>query len=311
MAKKDRSGPREADAVNRSWAFREGEEIVPGCVAWDCLAQGPRFEMWIAWCRERLAPVCVKLPRPDQLHRRAANALQREAEVVRALSHPAIPRLFSADVEARLPYLVYEFIEGRPLSVVLDEDGPFDDHDVVIIGLQLAAALRHVHHRGFVHLDVKPANTTLRGERVLLLDFDLTLPVGGLRSTVQPRGTIHYMSPEQIRCEPAHPAMDLFGLGVLLFELATAERLFTFPSSESLSDSYSLPTEFPQLNSIPDIGSIAPKLGPDLAGVIQRLVAADPSDRPRDADAAILLIESALPLGTEPLWPSWVTSVVL
>jgi eukaryotic-like serine/threonine-protein kinase len=302
----------EGAAADRSWSFGEGDEIAPGYLAWDRLAHGPRFEMWIAWCRDRMTPVCVKLPRPDQLHRRAADALGRERDVVAALAHPAIPRLFAADLDAGIPYLVYEFIEGRPLSVVLDDDGPFDAHDVVFIGLQLAAALRHVHQRGFVHLDVKPANTSMRGERALLLDFDLTLPIGGLRSAVQPRGTYQYMSPEQIGCQPAHPAMDLFGLGALLFEAATADQLFALPSDESLSDSYAVPDSFPQLSRpVPDVARAAPGLTPEVASVIQRLLARDPADRPGDAGEVITLLEAALPPGSEPLWPGWVTPRIL
>lgn len=296
------------------WNFGQGEPMLPGYAAWDLLGQGRRFETWIAWSAERYAPVCIKIPRLDSLRSRSTlDALARELEAAGAMSHPAIPRVLAADLSGAtvMPHIVYEFIEGRPLPLILEEDGPLDAHDVVFVGLQLAAALHHVHGRGFVHLDLKPSNVTLRGERAILLDFDIALPIGGQRSTTRPRGTAWYMAPEQIRCEPAHPSMDLFALGALLFEAATDERLFDLDTDELPTDSDELPTRFPQVSETrPPIAELAPALTPGVAAVVETLLAIDPADRPPDAATVIDLLDAALPPGTDPLWPSWVPAAL-
>lgn len=304
------ASPEEAFVEDTStWEVGEGEELVPGCFAWDLLGVGRRFETWIAFCTDRLVPVCVKVPRQDRLDIRTIDALTREHRIVSDLDHPSVPRLFAIDLQADRPYLVYEFIEGKPLSYMLEDDGPFDANATILLGLQLGAVLRHVHRRGYVHLDLKPANITIRNGRPILLDFDIALPTGDRRSQTTPRGTVHYMGPEQIRCEPAHPSMDLFALGAVLFEAFTGARAFEFDScSRSTTDS--LPTTFPQLTqATPDVARFVPDVEPALVAVINRLLAADPIDRPVDADATIAELEAALPDGAEPLWPSWVTKV--
>jgi serine/threonine protein kinase len=300
------------DDERSTWGFEEGDVLVPGYVAWALLGLGRRFETWVAWCQDRLAPVCIKLPRRDELTSRALDALGREHQAASAMAHPAIPRVFAYDPDAEIPHLIYEFVEGRPLSLVLDEDGPYDAHDVVFLGLQLAAALRHVHRRGFVHLDLKPSNVTMRGDRAILLDFDIALPVGGQRSTTKPRGTGHYMAPEQIRCLPANPSMDIFALGAVLFEAATARRAFAQPTASASLRSGDPAERFPQLSRpLPDLEQLAPQLTPAVAAAVRRLLAVEPADRPETTSDVIRLLEAALPPDTEVLWPPWVTPALL
>jgi eukaryotic-like serine/threonine-protein kinase len=304
----------ELSVEGSTWHFVEGVEIAPGYYAWDLLSIGRRFEMWIAWCASRLTPVCVKLPRKDELNARTVAALQREYQAASSMSHPAIPRVFEANIDADVPYIIHEFIEGKPLSLVLDDDGKFDPHDVIFLGLQLAAALRHVHNQGYVHLDLKPANVSIRGDRALLLDFDIALPIGGQRSTTRPRGTRHYMAPEQIRCEPAQPSMDLFALGTLLYEVASNQKAFRLDTADEPSHSSQEVHPYRQIQApIASIGELVPDLGPSIAAVIDALMAIDVAARPATADDTIKLLEAALPPDQEegPLWPAWVTDTVL
>lgn len=299
-------------ADDTTWGFTESSEIAPGYFAWDLLGIGRRFEMWIAWCADRLTPVCVKLPRRDALDPATIDALGRELAAATSCDHPAIPRVFASDLSASVPYVVHEFVEGKPLSAVIDDDGPLPPGEVALVGLQLAAALRHVHSRGYVHLDLKPSNVMLRGDRVTLCDFDIALPVGGQRSRTKPRGTHHYMAPEQIRCEPAQPAMDLFALGALLFEVATGEDAFGVPSrSESSTSGDGRPPYAQLLPERPLVRAVVPDFPLPLAEVIDLLLRLDPADRPTSADDVVRLLEQALGPEDERLWPDWVPASLL
>ena len=291
-----------------TWGFCEQSEIVPGYFAWDLLGVGRRFEMWIAWCVDLLTPVCIKLPRGDDHTKRTRDALRRELDAAASFNHPAIPRVFASDLAADPPYIVYEFIEGRPLSLVIEEDGPVTSNDVVLLGLQVAVALRHVHQRGFVHLDLKPANIALRGDRAMVFDFDIALPIGGQRSRSKPRGTHGYMAPEQIRCEPARPGMDIFALGVVLYEAATATRAFGRDTrSDEQQSLTSDAVRYRQLGPpIPAVAELNPAVWPPLAHAIDAMISLDADDRPATASEAIALLASVRPPDGEPLWPDWV-----
>ena len=141
-----------------SWNWPAGHELAPGLLVWALLGDGRRCETWLAWDLGRWCPVVVKLPRPDGQPDRAVAALATEAEVAAAVAHPGIRRLLDDRLDRPLPHLVFEYVEGPTLDDALADDGPFHPIDVLLAGMQLAAALGHLHGRGLAHLDVKPGN---------------------------------------------------------------------------------------------------------------------------------------------------------
>jgi serine/threonine protein kinase len=275
-------------ADDRTWTFDPGAPLAPGLRAWALLGDGPRCETWLAWDTARWSPVAVKLPHPGELGRgRAEAVLARELEVARGLAHPGVQRLLGASLDADPPYLVFEYVEGPTLDHVLDEDGPMDEVDVLLVGLQLAAALHYLHGHGLVHLDVKPGNAVLRDGRAVLIDLGIARPVGAPPAPGRVRGTPPYMAPEQAARAPAAPSMDLFGLGAVLHELATDRR----------------PT--------PRHRTAGPDEGPGT--VVHRLLQADPADRPPTALAVLADLAGALParLAEEDQpWPPWVDGLL-
>lgn len=275
-------------------------EVAPGVHQWAPLGTGQRFEMWLGWSVERWSPVTVKIPRLDVLTDRTRAALAREAAYVGRLSHPHIQRLFEAQLDVERPYLVYEYVEGPTLRSTLKKNGAVDPATVTILGMQLAAILHYVHRSGLVHLDVKPGNLVERGGRIVLLDFDIALEKGEVRSTTHPRGTHAYMAPEQIRCEPAAPSMDLFALGIVLYKCATGTA--PFPTSKD-DHGHRI---YPQLSGPPTpIRELAPHVNEPLETVINALLEPDPADRPQSAVEVLPMLASALPEGERPLWPDW------
>jgi len=301
MTRRSRKVDNAETIVERSWAFTPGAEIVPGIYAWGLLGDGRQCETWLAWCTRRWSPVAIKLPRPDHVNHRAREALAREAARVGSLAHPGIQRLLEARLESRVPHLVFEYLEGPTLADLLDERGPLPPGDTVRLGLQIGSILHYLHGDGLVHLDVKPENVVVRDGRGLLLDFDLASPIGEVGVDRARRGSRPYMSPEQIRCEPAAPSMDLFALGATLYEVAVDVRAFETEAAEPGAGDY------PQLQAPPaSLRSRNPAVPEDLARAIEALLAPDPRERPQSAAAALSLLATALPARQRPLWPAWV-----
>jgi eukaryotic-like serine/threonine-protein kinase len=213
-------------APEPSWSWPPGHELAPGLLAWALLGDGRRCETWLAWDLGRWCPVVVKLPRPGGQRGRAVAGLAQEAKVAAATAHPGIRRLLESRLDQPLPHLIFEYVEGPTLDDALVEDGPFHPVDVLLVGMQLAAALGHLHGRGLVHLDVKPGNVVLREGRPVLIDLGLARPAGEAPVGGHRRGSPPWMAPEQVHRRPAAPGMDLFALGAVLYELATGTQAF-------------------------------------------------------------------------------------
>jgi serine/threonine protein kinase len=286
-----------------SWSWAPGHELAPGLLAWALLGDGRRCETWLAWDLGRWCPVAVKLPRPGRDATRAAASLAREAEVAEGTAHPGIRRLLDARLNAPLPHLVFEYVEGPTLDDALAEDGPFDPVDVVLAGMQLAAALGHLHGRGLVHLDVKPGNAVLRDGRPVLIDLGLAQPVGTAPAAGRRPGSPPWMAPEQVRRQPASPGMDLFALGAVLYELATSTRAY------DPADSGPAERRWPQLGGPPPRAAARnPAVPAALDRALAALLAPDPADRPAGAAEALVLLDAAMPAGApdgDRPWPAW------
>lgn len=164
---------------------------------------------------------------PDQLDR-----FFDEAKNAAKINHPAIVEIFDCGVDKGAPYIIMEYLHGRPLSAYLREPRAFRFCLEVI--RQMANALDAVHQAGIVHRDLKPANIYVeeldnRYQRIKLLDFGIASLQGHQRESSKPNiviGTPAFMSPEQIGAEKADPAMDRYALGVLAFLLFTGHLPF-------------------------------------------------------------------------------------
>ncbi|MFG0319257.1 MAG: tetratricopeptide repeat protein [Planctomycetota bacterium JB042] len=179
--------------------------------------------------------VAVKLLRADVGGDELLERFARERQVQAALQHPGIAQLLDGGEDERgVPYLVLEYVDGRPI-VEHCRRAKLDDRARLARFRDVGAAVAHAHARGVVHRDLKPSNI-LVGEdgRPRLLDFgiarvlDPAMIAPGLDVT---QGTFRmmtpaYASPEQLRLEPATPASDQYALGVLLYELLTEHLPF-------------------------------------------------------------------------------------
>jgi len=177
----------------------------------------------------------------DRARRR--QRLEREARAVSALSHPHICALYDVGDENGVLFLVMEYVAGETLASRLQR-GALSLDAVVQHATDVADALDHAHRLGVVHRDLKPSNIMLSPTGVKLLDFGLAkwhetdpqdpeAPVSdrppdteSLTDEGALLGTLPYMSPEQLDTGDADARSDIFALGAIIYEMATARRAF-------------------------------------------------------------------------------------
>ena len=267
---------------------------------------GHLYQVWSArdWC----ASTCKILAPELRGDRAAIAALRREARILRAARHPNLVRSFGAGEHDGLPFLLMEYLEGPSLFELLERrpNRRLGITDAVRTAIHAAAGLYHLHRRGFLHLDLKPANLLLRGGVPVLVDFDAARPIRPSRRPREPLGTAPYMSPEQVRRLPLTPAADVYGLGALLYELVTGRWPFeaVYAGEEPRSDNERL---YPQLsNELPPSPRLFnPEIPPSLESIILRCLAPAPVDRYPSMHPLLLDLAEEL---DEPaaLWPKGV-----
>ena len=162
----------------------------------------------------------------------ARELFYREARLASSLSHPNIASVMDFGEDAKLGlFMVMEYVEGEPLAKLLHREGRLSVRQSCEIILQVAEALHYIHGNDVVHCDIKTENiliteqqTTKRRQlQVKLLDFGLARSLRTSRITSSLSGTPHYVAPERIRGEPPAPTSDIYGLGILFYELLTGK----------------------------------------------------------------------------------------
>jgi serine/threonine-protein kinase len=233
-------------------------------------------------------------------NRKVVERFRREARAIARMDHPNIVRVSDFGTSANgLTFLVMEYVEGKTLKRIIEEEAPLPFARAARLGAQIAAGLAEAHRHGFVHRDVKPSNMLVYrskagAERLRILDFGVvgrSADSGDTQITGSGMlvGTPVYMAPEQAR----HPsevtaAADVYALGVLLYEMISGAPPFESPKPIDLYIKHSVETPRP----------LPPCDGLDV--LVAWMLAKDPADRPPDADLVeqeLLRIAMRLPSG--------------
>jgi serine/threonine-protein kinase len=159
---------------------------------------------------------------------------QREAEIGKVLNHPNILRFIQVPDQSR-PYIVMEFLEGKPLSQVMNDVRPIPVDDAVQIASQACGALAHMHEHKIVHRDLKPQNIMICNDGSLrIIDFGIAkatemrrITFAGFSPTL---GTPDYMAPEQVKGQRGDERTDIYSLGAVLYEMTTGAVPFEGPN---------------------------------------------------------------------------------
>ncbi|MEO8122750.1 MAG: serine/threonine-protein kinase [Burkholderiales bacterium] len=198
------------------------------------LGSGGMASVWLAERDDmlRARQVALKLPHGAWRWPHLAERLKREREILAALSHPHIARLYDAGVtDDGQPWLALEYVEGQRIDAWADAHAK-DTTQRLRLFLQVVQAVAHAHAQLVVHRDLKPANILVDdNDQAKLLDFGIAklLHDGVTEATALTReaGRAHtpeYASPEQVRGEPLGTASDIYSLGVVLYELLCGQR---------------------------------------------------------------------------------------
>ncbi len=238
------------------------------------LAAGGMGEVYLATDVRLGRPVAIKTLRAAACARpEAIERFRREARLLASLQHPGIVSVFDVGEADGRAYLVQEYVEGETLADRIAR-GPIHDLEAARILLELAEAVAHAHERGVVHRDLKPSNVLLdRDGRARLTDFGVGWGAGeaSLTETGEILGTVAYMAPEQIDGEST-PLSDVYGLGAILYSMATGRPPVTAADTESM---------FRQiLHQEPvDPRTLRPALDPRLVAICNLCLAREPELR--------------------------------
>ncbi len=199
------------------------------------IGRGGMGDVWVARNEATQAEVAVKTLQKSERTAVHDERFRREARLAATISHRNVVRIFDLVDEDGTLALVMELLRGGTLETCIRERGTLSTIHAVAVVAPILSALNHVHQKGIVHRDVKPANIFFAVEpdgHVIpkILDFGIAkLPAAGSALTMDGSvlGTPHYMSPEQIRGqEDLDGRSDMFSMAVVLYEMLTGVRVF-------------------------------------------------------------------------------------
>ncbi|MGA2574503.1 MAG: serine/threonine-protein kinase [Bryobacteraceae bacterium] len=222
-------------------------------------------------------PVAIKIPHPEvESDPVFFDRFRREEEIGKTLDHPGVMKVLANDDRSRL-YMVMEWVDGRLLRQIMNEQGKLPAERAVRIALRIGEVLEYIHKQGIVHRDLKPDNVMVDDEdRVKLIDFGIAAKSGSRRLTFsklsQVMGTAEYISPEQVKGKRGDARSDLYALGIMLYEMLTGKTPFSGDNPFLIMNDRVLNNPVPPREIDPDIS-------PQLQEIVYRALERDPKSR--------------------------------
>ena len=239
------------------------------------LGDGATSSVYLACGQSPNERLAVKVMLLGTVTEHSIDRFLREMQVLEKLDHPNIPRILEPGEANGSLFFTMPYIDGETLRTRLRRVGKLSVREALTIARDIGSALDHAHGRGVVHRDVKPEKIFLAKEGAYLIDFGLAMTSdaesNGRSGSVS--GTPEYMSPEQASAERSEGwRSDFFSLGCVLYEMLAGKTPFRSPTArETMARRQAEPP--------PDIRDVRPDVTPELAAVIRRTMAMDPSMR--------------------------------
>ncbi|MDQ3619224.1 MAG: Stk1 family PASTA domain-containing Ser/Thr kinase, partial [Actinomycetota bacterium] len=203
---------------------------------------------------------------------------RREAQSAANLNHPNIASIYDYGDDGGTYFIVMEYIDGQPLSDVIEADAPLMPERAAEVASDVARALERAHASGLVHRDIKPGNIMMNSNgqtkvtdfgiaRALTSDGEATMTQTGMVI-----GTASYLSPEQAQGNPVDPRSDVYALGCVLYEMLTGSAPFTGDSPLSIAYKHVRENPEPPSHLNPDVPQ-------ELDAIVLKAMAKNPDNR--------------------------------
>ena len=242
-----------------------------------------RHPVYIVWSHEAWCPMACKTF--DDIER-----AQHERDILDICAHPNVVRAFGAG--ERPPHLLLEFLEGESVERKLMAGQTLPIADSLRLAIHVGGALEHMHRKGYVHLDIKPANIMVVKDRPVLFDFGAARRIGHERPP-RVQGTGPYISPEECELGDVTSAADVFSFAVTLFEMIGGELPFPEPTRK---------VPFPQLDQKPaSLRRYRSSASAALDRLLLACLAREPAKRPALQEVLVEL-NRLIPSGPK-MWP--------
>ena len=242
------------------------------------LGAGGMGEVFLARDQTLRRQVAVK--RVQAGDAKAARSILHEARVAASLEHPNIASIYDVVEHNGQAHIVMEFVDGMTLSQRMAA-GPLTEPQAIHYGRQIAAALAYAHARNVVHCDIKPSNVMISADGVpKVLDFgiarrDSHTATDATTSTNLIQGTPPYMAPEVLLGSEPSQQSDVFGLGVVLYELVSGRRPYEGRGAAAILTAMTAPP--------PPLDTTVAGVSREFSAIVQRAIHTDRQQRVQSA----------------------------
>ena len=270
---------RQLDRLKGEFEAKRTTEQIHGYKMKKRLGSGAMATVFLArqLSLDRLVAIKI-LPRKLSANANFIERFYKEGRAAAQLNHPNIVGAYDVGKSGEHHYFVMEYVDGETVYELIVKSRHIPEPASIDIVIQVAEALRHAHHRGFIHRDIKPKNIMISREgAVKLADLGLARALSDKEAAEaeagRAYGTPYYISPEQIRGEvKIGPAADIYGLGATFYHMVTGRVPFEGKNPSSVMHKHLKADLVP-----PD--HINPKLSAGCAQVIEMMMAKKTRDR--------------------------------